>query len=54
MDVGRLGGLLERKHGVAFWSLHAGSVAPGGVLITLFALFFRRSLAPTVTPEAAA
>ncbi len=54
MGVGWLGGLLERMGGVAFWSLHAALVALGGVLILLFAVFFRRSLAPTVDAELAA
>ena len=54
MGVGYLGGLLAPMGGVAFWTLHAGLVALGGVLILAFAIFFRRALAPTVDPEAAA
>ena len=52
MGVGWLGGLLEKMGGVAFWTLHAGLVGLGGVLILGFALLFRRALAPTVDVEA--
>ena len=54
MGVGYLGGLLQPMGGVAFWTLHAGLVGLGGVLILTFAIFFRRALAPTVDPEAVA
>ena len=54
MGVGWLGGLLEKMGGVAFWTLNAALVGLGGVLILMFAIFFRRALAPTVDPEAVA
>ena len=45
--VGYLGGLLEKMEASHFWFLHAGLVAAGGVIMLLFALLFRRNLAPT-------
>jgi proton-dependent oligopeptide transporter, POT family len=47
MAVGWLGGLLEKMSASNFWFLHAGLVAVGGALMLLFALLFRRILAPT-------
>ena len=51
MGVGWLGGLLGEMGGVAFWTLNAGLVGIGGAMILVFAIFFRRALAPTVDPE---
>jgi POT family proton-dependent oligopeptide transporter len=53
MMVGRLGGLLEAMDATSFWLLHAALVAGGGAIMLVFALFFRRILAPTVDPEQA-
>ena len=53
MLVGWLGGRLGEMGGVAFWTLHAGLVAAGGAVMLLYALLFRRALAPTVDPELA-
>jgi POT family proton-dependent oligopeptide transporter len=54
MGVGWLGGLLEKMPASAFWLLHAALVGAGGAAMLAFAVFFRRQLAPTVDPEAAA
>jgi len=54
MAVGWLGGLLEKMDAPSFWMLHAGLVAGGGAIMLVFALLFRRMLAPTAAPEAAA
>jgi proton-dependent oligopeptide transporter, POT family len=47
MIVGRLGGLLETMRTSAFWMLHSGLVAVGAAGMLIFAVFFRRFLAPT-------
>lgn len=54
MLVGWLGGRLPALGGPAFWTLHAALVGAGAVVLALFAVLFRRQLAPTVDPEAAA
>jgi POT family proton-dependent oligopeptide transporter len=41
---GRLGGLYETLSPFAFWSLHAGVAAAGGLLILLYGAAFRRRL----------
>jgi POT family proton-dependent oligopeptide transporter len=53
MMVGRIGGFLETMGGTSFWLLQAGLVAAGGAVLFVFAIFFRRILAPTTDPEAA-
>ena len=52
MIVGRVGGLLDRMTGGGFWLLHTALVGTGAVLILVFALVFRRRLAPTLDVEA--
>ncbi len=47
MAVGRLGGLLETMRASSFWFLHAGLIAAGALAMLIFAVFFRRYLAPT-------
>ncbi|MBL8549162.1 MAG: peptide MFS transporter [Hyphomonadaceae bacterium] len=47
MIVGRIGGFLESMDGFSFWAMHAALVAGGGAYMLLFALFFRKILAPT-------
>jgi len=54
MLVGWLGGLLETMTPAAFWLLHSGLVASGGVMLLGLALAFRRILTPMVDPEASA
>lgn len=54
MMVGWLGGLLEKMNNASFWVLHAVLVAIGGAIMFVFAVFFRRMLAPTVTDGTAA
>ena len=44
--VGKLAGFLGVMSGWAFWSMHAGIVAVGGVLLLLCARLFGRLLAP--------
>jgi POT family proton-dependent oligopeptide transporter len=51
MTVGRLGGLLETMRASSFWMLHAALVAVGAAIILIFAIFFRRFLAPTDEPK---
>ncbi|HVP60315.1 MAG TPA: hypothetical protein VMT11_07140 [Myxococcaceae bacterium] len=48
--TGYLGGLLEKMSGFAFWLMHSGLVATGAVAMRVFALLFRRILAPTAEP----
>ncbi len=52
MAVGWLGGLLQTMPAAAFWLLHAGLVASGGVVFLLFRRHFGRLLAPTSDPQA--
>ena len=47
LATGHLGGLLEKMSGVAFWVMHSGLVATGAVAMGVFALLFRKILAPT-------
>jgi POT family proton-dependent oligopeptide transporter len=53
LAVGYLGGLLEKMGPAPFWFLHAGLVTAGAVLMVLFAIFFRRYIAPTSEAELA-
>lgn len=50
LATGYLGGLLEKMSGFAFWVMHSGLVAAGAVAMLVFALLFRRILAPTMEP----
>ena len=54
LATGYLGGLLEKMTGFAFWVMHSGLVATGAVAMGVFALLFRRVLAPTAEPAPAA
>ena len=51
--VGYLGRYLEPMGPTAFWMLHAGLVFGGAVALVLFAIVFRRRLAPTTEVEVA-
>jgi len=51
--VGYLGALLEKMGPAPFWFLHAGLVGGGAVLLLVFAVLFRRHLAPTTEAEVA-
>ena len=46
MAVGWLGGLLGTMRASSFWLLHAGLILVGAVAMLIFAVFFRRFLAP--------
>jgi POT family proton-dependent oligopeptide transporter len=45
--AGYLAGLLKTMDGFSFWAIHAGLITLGAVLMLVFALVFRRILAPT-------
>ena len=47
LAVGKLGGFVETMDGVTFWTMHAGIIAAGAVLLFVFAIVFRKLLAPT-------
>jgi POT family proton-dependent oligopeptide transporter len=47
LATGVLGGLLEKMSAASFWLMHAGLVAAGGAIMLIFAILFRRLLAPT-------
>jgi POT family proton-dependent oligopeptide transporter len=47
LAVGVIGGLLEKMSAASFWFMHAGLVAAGAGIMLVFALLFRRMLAPT-------
>ena len=46
MIVGRIGALLESMSAVSFWTLHACLVGFGGMVLLVYAVFFRGLLAP--------
>jgi proton-dependent oligopeptide transporter, POT family len=46
MIVGRIGALLESMSSVSFWTLHACLVGFGGMVLLVYAVFFRGLLAP--------
>jgi proton-dependent oligopeptide transporter, POT family len=47
LAVGKLAGLIETMDGASFWTMHAIIIAAGAGLLLVFALFFRKLLAPT-------
>jgi len=47
LAVGKLAGYVETMDGATFWSMHSAIIAAGAVLLVLFAIFFRKLLAPT-------
>lgn len=51
---GKLGGFLETMSPAAFWAMHAGLVAIGGVLMLIAARLFRHTLAPRDETERSA
>ncbi|MEZ5995476.1 MAG: MFS transporter [Hyphomonadaceae bacterium] len=47
LATGKIAGLIETMSGQAFWTMHAATIAGGAVLLLVFAIFFRKLLAPT-------
>lgn len=47
LATGRVAGMLETMDGASFWGMHAAVVAGGAVVLLVFALVFRKLLAPT-------
>jgi proton-dependent oligopeptide transporter, POT family len=47
LATGRIAGLLETMDGATFWGMHAAVIAGGAVVLLVFALLFRKLLAPT-------
>ncbi len=47
LAVGKLAGLIETMDGATFWTMHAAIIGAGAVLLLVFAIFFRKLLAPT-------
>ena len=45
--TGKVAGLIETMDGSTFWGMHAAIIAAGAVLLVVFALLFRKLLAPT-------
>jgi POT family proton-dependent oligopeptide transporter len=54
LAVGRLAALIETMDGVSFWTMHAAIVGAGAVLLLVFAVLFRRLLAPKAEDTAPA
>lgn len=47
LATGRVAGLIETMDGATFWGMHAAIIAGGAVALVVFALLFRKLLAPT-------
>lgn len=47
LAVGKLAGMIETMDGASFWTMHAIIIAVGAGLLLVFAIFFRKLLAPT-------
>jgi POT family proton-dependent oligopeptide transporter len=47
LATGRVAGLIETMDGATFWGMHAAIIAAGAVVLLVFAVFFRKLLAPT-------
>jgi POT family proton-dependent oligopeptide transporter len=47
LATGKLAGMLETMSGTAFWTMHAAIIGAGAVALVIFALAFRKLLAPT-------
>ena len=57
LATGKLAGLIETMDGASFWTMHAAIIGVGAVVLLVFALLFRKLLAPTaedLAPEGAA
>jgi POT family proton-dependent oligopeptide transporter len=52
LATGRIAGMIETMDGASFWGMHAAIVAGGAVVLLVFALLFRRLLAPTAAEAA--
>ena len=52
--TGRVAGLIETMSGTAFWTMHAIIIGIGAVVLLVFALLFRKLLAPTSEDKARA
>ncbi|HYD72264.1 MAG TPA: peptide MFS transporter [Candidatus Binatia bacterium] len=52
LATGRIAGMLETMDGASFWGMHAAVVAGGAVVLLVFALMFRKLLAPAATEVA--
>lgn len=52
LATGRIAGMLETMDGASFWGMHAAIVAGGAVALLVFALLFRKLLAPTAAEVA--
>jgi hypothetical protein len=47
LATGKLAGYVETMDWSTFWSMHSAIIAVGAVLLFVFAIFFRKLLAPT-------
>jgi POT family proton-dependent oligopeptide transporter len=47
LAVGKLAGLIETMDGASFWTMHAAIIGAGAVVLFVFAILFRKLLAPT-------
>jgi proton-dependent oligopeptide transporter, POT family len=47
LATGRVAGMIETMDGATFWGMHAAIIAGGAVALVVFALLFRKLLAPT-------
>jgi POT family proton-dependent oligopeptide transporter len=47
LATGRVAGMIETMDGASFWGMHAIIIAVGAVVLLVFALLFRKLLAPT-------
>jgi POT family proton-dependent oligopeptide transporter len=57
LATGKLAGMIETMDGASFWGMHAAIIGVGALVLLVFALVFRKLLAPTAEeqqPEGAA
>lgn len=47
LATGKVAGMIETMSGVHFWTMHAIIIGAGAVLLAVFAILFRKLLAPT-------
>jgi len=51
LATGKIAGLIERMDGATFWTMHAAIIGAGAVVLLVFAVFFRKLLAPSAADK---